>query len=216
MTKQTQYRRRIASWLAAVLLAVAGSTAQHDELDNAIDSSGTWESPIGTLSVLLYADTLSFSYASVFGPTAHICLGAGVAGLVGRNRYEYEDGQGAVAFTLAEDRVEMHTIAGIASFCGAGWPGEVFFRDDFRSPTVCTVAPERSVFHVVDHVEAEPRRATVVAGDLVEVVSAPHDPDQEWFLARFAGDTITTVGLLRAGDLRCATPEVSDGRLPSQ
>lgn len=215
MTKQTPHRRRIASRLAVALLTVAGSTAQPDELDNAIDSSGTWESAIGTLSVLLYADTLSFSYASIFGPTAHLCLGAGVAGLVGRNRYEYEDGQGTVAFTLAEDRVEMHTIAGIASFCGAGWPGDVFFRNDFRSPTVCTVAPERSVFHVVDHVEAEPRRATVVAGDRVDVVSAPHDPDQEWLLARFAGDTITTVGLLRAGDLRCATPEVSDGCLPS-
>jgi hypothetical protein len=83
-------------------------------------------------------------------------------------------------------------------------------RDGFRSPGVCTVAVEKAVFHVVDHVDPEPRRAYVIAGDRVDVVPAPHDPDGEWLLARFAGETLTTVGLLRAGDLRCAAPEMSD------
>jgi hypothetical protein len=210
MTQQFHPHRRVASLLLAALLIASGSAAQDDEMDNTIDPSGTWESPIGTLSLLHSADTLSFSYSSVFGPTAHLCLGAGVAGLVGRNRYEYEDEQGAVAFILLEDRVEMETVTGIASFCGAGWPGDVFSDDGFIPPTACTVGVERSVFHVVDHVEAEPRRSYVVSGDLVETVPAPHDPDQEWLLARFTGENITTVGLLRAGGLRCSASEAQE------
>ena len=210
MTRQIRPHSRVASWLLVALLIAVGSAAQDDEMDNTIDASGTWESPIGTLSVLQFADTLSFSYSSVFGPTAHLCLGAGVAGLVGRNRYEFEDEQGTVAFIVAEDRVEMGTVAGIASFCGAGWPGDVFSSGGYRSPDACTVEAERSLFHVVDHLEAEPRRAYVIAGDPVEAVPAPHDPDREWLLARFAGETITTVGLLSAGDLRCNAPEAAD------
>ncbi len=210
MSKHIHGRRRVVTWLVLVALVPLGAAAQDDELDNAVDPSGTWESRIGTLSLLQYADTLSFSYVAVFGPTAHLCSGAGVAGLVGRNRYEFEDQQGTVAFTVAADRVEMRTVDGIASFCGAGWPGDVFPSDGFRPPAVCTVAVEQAVFHVVDHIEPEPRRASVIAGDRVEVVSAPHDPDGEWLLARFAGETLTTVGLLRAGDLRFVAPETSD------
>jgi hypothetical protein len=210
MTKLLRGRRCVVVWLVVAALLPVGAAADDDELDNAVDPSGAWHSPIGTLSLLQYADTLSFSYAAVFGPTVHLCHGAGVAGLVGRNRYEFEDEQGTVAFVVADDRVEMHTVDGIASFCGAGWPGDLFLRDGFRPPAVCTVAVERAVFHVADHVEPEPRRAYVIAGDRVEVVPAPHDPDGEWQLARFAGETITTVGLLRAGDLRCASSETSD------
>lgn len=209
MSKQTRGIRFVV-WLAVAVLVAFGSAAQDDELDNAVDPSGTWESPIGTLSLLQYADTLSFSYAAVFGPTAHLCLGAGVAGLVGKNRYEFEDEQGTVAFVVAEERVEMRTVDGIASFCGAGWPGDVLPGDGFRPPAVCTVAVDRAVFHVVDHVDPEPRRAYVIAGDRVDVVPAPHDPDGEWLLARFAGETLTTVGLLEVGDLRCVAPETSD------
>jgi len=122
MTQQFSQNRRVGSWLLVALVIAVGSVAQDDAMDNTIDPSGTWESQIGTLSVLQYGNTLSFSYSSVFGPTAHFCLGAGVAGLVGRNRYEYEDEQGTVAFILTEDRVAMETVTGIASFCGAGWP----------------------------------------------------------------------------------------------
>lgn len=210
MSKHIRGRRCVVAWLVLAALVPAVATAQDDEPDNAVDPSGIWESPIGTLALLQYADTLSFSYSAVFGPTAHLCLGAGVAGLVGRNRYEFEDQQGTVAFVVTENRVEMRTVDGIASFCGAGWPGDALPRDGFRSPAVCTVAVDRAVFHVVDHVEPEPRRAYVIGGDRVDVVPVPHDPDREWLLARFSGETITTVGLLRAGDLRCVALEMSD------
>jgi hypothetical protein len=212
MSKQLRGRRCVVAWLVVAALLPVGAVAEDDELDNAIDPSGTWESPIGTLSLLQVADTLSFSYAAVFGPTAHLCHGAGVAGLVGRNRYEFEDEQGIVAFVVAEDRVEMHTVDGIASFCGAGWPGDVLPRDGFRSPADCTVAVEKAVFHVVDHVDPEPRRAYVIAGDRVDVVPAPHDPDGEWLLARFAGETLTTVGLLRGSDVRCRPDRFPEAR----
>jgi hypothetical protein len=50
---------------------------------------------------MLTGVTLSFSYSAVFGGTAHLCDGVGVAGLVATGEYHYVDEQGAVAFIVS-------------------------------------------------------------------------------------------------------------------
>ena len=185
----------------------AGIEDEQEEWDNRLDPSGGWIGRVGELSLMHYADGLSFSYSAVFGPTAHICEGAGVAGLVGTDRYEYGDEQGTVALVIAEREVRMELIDGIASFCGAGWTGDGFAIDRFESPAECTVAAERSHFHVVDHLDPESRPAYVIRGDRVEAVPIQHTDDREWLLARWVGPVMTMMGLLDRADLRCPAPE---------
>lgn len=174
-----------------------------EEYDNRLDPSGAWTGRGGELALMHYADGLSFSYLSAFGPTAHICEGAGVAGLVGTDRYEYEDEQGTVAFVITENDVRLEVVDGIASFCGAGWAGDRFTTEGFEPPGECTVTAARSHFHVTDTVDRERRPAYVVRGDRVEVAPARHTGDEEWLLARFVGEQTTEVGLLARGDLEC-------------
>jgi hypothetical protein len=177
-----------------------------EDYDNRLDPSGSWESDIGELSLMHYANGLSFSYLAVFGPAAHICEGAGVAGLVGTDRYEYGDDQGTVAFVISDRAMRMELNEGIASFCGVGWPGESFSIGRHRPPTRCEVRAARSYFHVTDHVEQERRGAYVIRGDEVEAVAVDLSISEEMVLARFVGEQITTVGLLRLEDLACARP----------
>ena len=177
---------------------------EEGDYDNRLDPSGAWVSAIGELSLVHQANRLAFSYLAVFGPGAHICEGAGVAGLVGRDRYEYVDEQGTVAFDLAETEVRMRAVDGIASFCGAGWPGDRFTTERFRPPTRCVVATEHSHFHVVDTVDTERTHATVGQGSPVEVVPARHTGDQEWWLGRYTGPLGSRLGLLARGDVSCS------------
>lgn len=178
--------------------------AEDEAYDNRLDPSGSWTSEIGDLSLMHYADRLSFTYLAVFGPTAHICEGAGVAGLVGRDRYEYVDEQGTVEFVLAEDAVRMEVVEGIASFCGAGWAGDRFAIAGFALPVECRVTAERAQFHAVEVPDPERRPAWVTGGDRIEAVAARSSSARRWVLARFAGSRATTVGLLDRAELTCA------------
>lgn len=195
--------KRRASLVAAVVIAVSGSLAAA-QAPVAADPSGVWRSPIGELSLLLAGDALSFSYSAVFGATAHICDGAGVAGLVTGNRYEVVDEQGTIAFVVGDREVRMETVTGIPSFCGANWPGDTLAREGSPGLATCRVTVARSHFHVVGTTPPERRRGYVIAGDRVEVVPLQHQGNEGWVLARFRGARGATVGLLREADLDCA------------
>lgn len=167
------------------------------------DPSGAWESDIGELSVMLAGDALSFSYEAVFGATAHTCDGAGVAGLDGEGRWVWTDDSGSVELVAVGDGLQMRLTDGVASFCGAGWGGDVFPRSSHLPPERCTVVAERSHFHVVDPLAPARRRGYVVRADQVEVAPVENLDLDGFVLARFVGPGSTTAGLLRRDDLSC-------------
>jgi len=169
----------------------------------AADPSGQWKSLHGVLSLMLAGDALSFSYSAVFGSTGHLCDGAGVAGLVGNGQYHYVDGQGTVAFRVDESGVKMLTVDGIASFCGAYWPGDTFSRDGYEAPTRCTVTRPKAHFHVVMPPPPVERKAYVLQGDRVEAAPTCFEGGDPYVFARFKGPRVTTVGLLPRDALEC-------------
>jgi hypothetical protein len=152
---------------------------------------------------MLTGDALSFSYSAVFGATAHLCDGVGVAGLVADNEYHYVDEQGTVAFIIGENGLKMQTIKGIPSFCGANWPGEEFTREGYESVGRCRVADAKAHFYVVRPPPPLKRKAYVLKEDRVEVVPACFEGGDAWVLARFTGAKATTVGLLQKNALDC-------------
>ena len=159
-------------WLLLLWAAIGfgtSSAGDDQDLDNTIDPGGGWVSPIGELSLMHTGNTLAFSYSAVFGSTAHLCDGAGVAGLVGRDRYEWGDEEGTVSFQLNEETVTLELVNGVASFCGSGWVGDSFTREAGRSTEICVVEPKRSHFAVVEAFSPEQRQAYVIEGDTVEV-----------------------------------------------
>ena len=168
-----------------------------------IDPSGQWQGRHGVLSLMLTGDALSFSYSAVFGATAHLCDGVGVAGLVADGEYHYVDEQGAVAFIITEQGVKMKTVDGIALFCGANWPGDEFYRQGYKAVTRGTVAERQAHFHVVMRAPPLRRQAYVIKGDRVYVVPSCFEGGDDWVLARFRGSEATTVGLLRKEALKC-------------
>ncbi len=188
-------------FIACLTLSAGGSPASEPVI---IDPSGEWYSQIGTLSLMLTGDALSFSYSAVFGPSAHTCDGAGVAGLVTNGRYEYEDDSGGtIAFLVETDAVRMTPAAGIISFCGANWAGDIFTKAGYHPAGRCSVIAKRAYFHVVDRFPPERRRAYVIEGDPLDVVPVKNEGGDDYVLARFKGSTSTTVGLIRRADLSC-------------
>lgn len=171
-------------------------------LDNAIDPSGSWQNAQGSLSLMLTGDALSFSYSSVFGPAAHICDGAGVAGLVGQGAYHHVDDQGTFAILVSEDGVRMDPVAGIASLCGAEWPGERFDRSGFAPVEDFRVITPVAHFHVVMPAPPIIRQAYVVQGDVVQAVPTRHEQAGDYVLGRFIGPKATTVGLIKQSGLQ--------------
>jgi len=169
----------------------------------AADPSGQWKSLHGVLSLMLAGDALSFSYSAVFGSTGHLCDGVGVAGLVGNGEYRYVDGQGTVAFRVDESGVKMLTVDGIASFCGAYWPGDTFIRDGYEAPTRCTVTRQKAHFCAVMRPPPVERKAYVLKGDGVEATSTCFEGGDPYVFARFKGPRGTTVGLLPRDALEC-------------
>lgn len=174
----------------------------HAQMDNAIDPSGTWTNGRGTISLMLTGDALSFSWTSVFG-NAHICDGAGVAGLEKQNEYHFVDESGRIAFVITKDSLRLHCIEGSPSFCGAEWPGETYTRAHFIKPIRCPVSAKRARFHVVMPMPPLERKGYVSKGDVVELVEAVHEGALPFLLARYKGKNATTVGLLRKKDLLC-------------
>lgn len=171
--------------------------------DRGFDPSGVWMGLHGPLALMRAGDTLSFSYSAVFGATAHICDGIGVAGFVGNGRWEYRDDQGAVTFTTKGGKVTMHVSDGIASFCGAGWPGETFGPDSWKPPFRCRVIVPKAHFLVVGPLPPDRRPGYVVEGDWVEAIGLVNESSPAWLLARYVGKGRTTAGLLERDALEC-------------
>ena len=105
---------------AALLLALCLSLASPADPQGVrtVDPSGQWKGMHGVLSLMLTGDALSFSYSAVFGATAHLCDGVGVAGLVADGEYHYVDEQGTVAFIVSAQGVKMRTVKGSLRFAG--------------------------------------------------------------------------------------------------
>ena len=192
------------SFAAAMGLLIAAVAAVAAAQAPALpDPSGEWTSSIGELSLMLSGDALSFTYAAVFGETAHTCEGAGVAKLAASGGYEYTDGQGTVVFSQESDRLRMEVSQGIASFCGAGWGHDSLRPAGPPALKSCSVVVERSHFHAVGSSPPEARSAYVARGDRVQAVQVHVLDRADWLLARFIGPRSTTVGLLRVVDLDC-------------
>lgn len=193
------------SALLLVMLSV-GNAAEQDFVF--IDPSGGWNSQIGSLSLMLAGDALSFSYSAVFGPTAHICDGAGVASLVTNYQqvtYEYEDEDGnTLIFLITGDNVRMEPLSESTAFCGSGWQGDVFTKDGYQPLENCIVSAERAHFYVVDKFPPEKRKAYVIAGDPVEVAPVRNEGGDDFVLARFKGAKSVTVGFMHKNDLDCS------------
>ncbi len=187
----------------AVALAVAVTSPAQDAPEAPPDPSGTWSSDIGELGVLVGGDRLAFSYVAVFGPTAHTCDGAGLATANGEGRWQWRDDASTLDLSWVGGELRLEAADGFLSFCGAGWPGDSFAAARREPPRGCRVSAERAHFHVVGSLPPEQRRAYVVRGDPVEVVTAPGGGGEGFVLGRFRGPRATTVGLLREQDLDC-------------
>jgi hypothetical protein len=167
------------------------------------DPSGVWESGIGSLSLMLAGNELAFSYTAVFGPTAHICEGTGIARRVADGSFVYQDDQGSVIFLVTEDEIRLQPGDGIIGFCGANWPGDAFKRDKFKPAASCRVTAARAYFHAVGPIPPLQGRAYVISGDLVETIPLQETLAKDWVLARFKGPKSITAGCLRRTDLSC-------------
>jgi hypothetical protein len=157
----------------------------------------------GPLALMRAGDALSFSYSAVFGATAHTCDGIGVARHVGNGRYEYVDGQGTVAFLVRDGRVAMETGSGIASFCGANWPGETFGPDCWKPLFRCRVTAPRAHFYEVGPLPSKRLPAYLVAGDWVEAIGLVNESSAAWLLVRYATKGRVLAGLLERDALEC-------------
>ncbi len=198
-------RQRFCFVLLILMYArgVAAATPGAAPDDRGFDPTGTWMGLHGPLALMRAGDTLSFSYSAVFGATAHMCDGIGVAGFVGDATWEYADSQGKVTFTTRDNVVTMRTTSGIASFCGANWPGETFGRDSFKPPTWCRVTVPKAHFFTVGALPSDRRPGFVVQGDWVETIGLVNESSAAWLLARFVGKDRTTAGLLERDALEC-------------
>lgn len=197
---------------AAVLLAAAPAgagapraLARAPRDDRGADPTGAWYGPHGPLALARAGDTLTFSYSAVFGATAHLCDGIGVAGLVGPSTWQYVDEQGTVTFTTRRDGVTMQVTEGIASFCGAGWSGDQFTRQGFSPAFPCTVTAPKAGFLTATRAP-EPRLDGLAQGDRVEAVGLVNEGTAPWLLVRVAGREPSAAGLLERDALDCQEP----------
>ena len=190
-----------AALLLAAALAISPVRAEGPD-DRGFDPTGSWYGQQGPLVLVRAGDTLSFSYSAVFGATAHICDGIGVAGFVGDGAWEYVDDEGTVTFTTKGGRVKMEATKGIASFCGASWPGATFSRDGWKPAFRCTVVAPKAHFLTVAP-SPGPRKGYVVKGDVVEAVGLVNESTPAWLLVRYVGKNRTTAGLLERDALEC-------------
>ena len=119
---------------------------------------------------------------------------------MGDGRWEYTDAEGTVTFTTRDDEVTMNVTDGIASFCGAYWPGDRFVRDGWKPPFSCVVTAAKVHFHVVEPPPPGQRYGYVLAGDRVEAAGLVSEGGAP-LLARYVGER-TTAGSSRAKRLR--------------
>ncbi|MBK6404674.1 MAG: hypothetical protein IPF66_06345 [Holophagales bacterium] len=189
------------SLLLLALLACSSAGAQTPD-GRGFDPTGVWYGQHGPLALMRAGDTLTFSYSGVFGATAHICDGIGVAGFAGDGTWEYADEQGTVTFTTKGGKVTMQTTNGIASFCGANWLGDTFTKDGWKPAFNCTVVAPKA--HLLTAAPSpEQRKGYVVKGNVVEAVGLVNEGTPGWLLVRYVGKKQTTAGLLGRDALEC-------------
>ena len=191
----------VAGLSVSIVAGAAGQIPTPD--DRGFDPTGTWKGRHGTIVLARAGDTLSFSYSAVFGETAHICDGIGVAGFVGDATWAYVDGEGTITFTTKGETVAMATTSGIASFCGANWPGDTFDRKAWTPASKCVVKAPKATFRVVSTLPPPERKGYVVNGDQVEAIRLVNERSDAWVLARYVGKSRTTAGLLERVALEC-------------
>jgi hypothetical protein len=191
----------LAASLFTVLLSAPALGQTPD--DRGFDPTGVWYGPHGPLALMRAGDTLSFSYSAAFGATAQSCDGIGVAGFAGDGKWEHVDGQGTVTFTTKGGKVTMQATKGIASFCGASWPGDTFTKDGWKPAFRCQVIEPKAQFLTVGPLPPAPRKGFVVKGDWVEAIGLVNEGSPAWLLTRFVGKKQTTAGLLERDALEC-------------
>ncbi len=196
-------KKHHAVLLFMTLVLASPAPAQKRKPRELLDATGTWTSKTGTLSAVQAGDSLSFSYTAVFGATAHTCDGIGVAVRAGDNRFEYTDSSGSVVFTLKKGAISLEPGTGVASFCGANWPGDAFDLDGYEAPDKCTVSAEKALFYAVGVFPPEPRKGFVLQGDTLETIELKNEGYEAWVLARFKGKTSATAGLVKRDEIRC-------------
>ena len=189
------------NYLFTILCFLLGPLTTSCQTAAPSDPSGRYHSEEGELSIMLGDGELHFSFFAVFGATAHICDGAGIARKTTGNSYHYKDTEGVIAFDLRSDGIQMATIDGIASFCGAGWTGDFFANESREAPTVSTVQTDKSYFYSIHTSPHERTSSYVIRGDAVETLPASHGGSDNYVLARFKGASTTTIGLLQASTL---------------
>ena len=197
--RSSDFHGLLAPVLALAAVAVAAPPAD----DRGFDPTGVWTGQHGSLVLMRAGDTLSFSYSAVFGATAHLCDGIGVAGFVGDGVWQSVDEEGTVTFTTRGDEVTMQVTAGSASFCGADWPGDRFARGAWRPAVRCRVTARKARFFAVAPLPPPVRLAFVVEGDEIEALDRVNERSARWLLARYVGQTRTTAGLLERDALAC-------------
>lgn len=191
------------SWTLLLLALLAcGSAGAQTPDDRGFDPTGVWYGQHGPLALMRAGDTLTFSYSGVFGATAHLCDGIGVAGFVGDATWEYVDEQGTVTFTTKGGKVSMQSTKGIASFCGANWPGDAFGKDGWKPAFNCTVVAPKAHFLAAARLP-EPRKGYVVKGNVLEAVGLVNEGTPGWLLVRYVGKKQTTAGLMEREALEC-------------
>jgi len=195
----------MVGWLMFAAIVTTGNV---ESASTPIDPSGTYATALGDLSILRGQRLLAFSYLAVFGTTAHICDGAGIAREVEPGRFVWDDENGSVTFRTDGDALKLE-LQGVAAFCGAGWPGDSAVCSAKQAPHRRPVAVDRAYFYTVGSDPPTPRKAYVIRGDSVEVVPALHGTGEGFVLGRFESPAATTVGLLREEDLApAAIPQV--------
>jgi hypothetical protein len=192
---------RVLFPVAALLFSTPSAGQSRD--DRGFDPTGVWMGQHGQLALMRSGDTLSFSYSAAFGALELSCDGIGVAGFVGDGVWEYVDEKGTVTFTTKSGKVKMEATKGIASFCGAKWPGETFGKDSWKPAFRCKVTEKKANFFVVGPLPSEKRRGFVVKGDWVEAIGLVNESSAAWLLTRYVGKNQTTAGLLERDGLEC-------------
>lgn len=193
-----------AALLAALLVAFPAPVpaAAGPPGGPAFDPSGVWTGRHGPLALMLAGGRLTFSYTGPFGPDARMCDGIGVARSTGEGTWEYADSEGTVTFTARGGKVTVAATKGIASFCGAGWPGDTFRKDGWKPPFGCTVVAPKASF-LTASASPEETGESVSKGDAVEAVGLVNEGTPGWLLTRAGKDGRRTAGLLERDALEC-------------
>ncbi|MBK9376686.1 MAG: hypothetical protein IPN03_23955 [Holophagales bacterium] len=189
-------------WALLLLALLACSSAGAQTPDGrGFDPTGVWYGQHGPLALMRAGDTLTFSYSGVFGATAHICDGIGVAGFAGDGTWEHADEQGTVTFTTKGGKVTMQTTNGSPHSAAPTGP-VTFTKDGWKPAFNCTVVAPKAHF-LTAAPSPEQRKGYVVKGNVVEAVGLVNEGTPGWLPRAVRREEETTAGLLERDALEC-------------